>query len=222
MHDILRLIWHTGLVAKIVLIILFFLSTISWAIIFQKLAVIFRMNRQSKRFLNQYKNRTSWGDLFKSSREFTQSPRAQVFMKGFQEVYYWKKQEDHPLPDPLIRRESLVHVMESSAAEEMGRLERFLPMLSTCVSISPFLGLFGTVWGVMEAFLSIGMKGAADITTVGPGIAEALITTVVGLFVAIPALAAYNLFVARFRKLEEALDVFIADFARMVERGWSQ
>ncbi|HDQ44427.1 MAG TPA: protein TolQ [bacterium] len=220
MHDILRLMWHTGSIAKIVLAVLFLLSILSWAIIFQKTAALARLKRQSARFLDLYKSRANWNELIRTNREYPHSPHAQIFLKGLQEASYWRKDE-HAAADPAVRRASLVQVMESAAAGEMDRLDRFLSLLATTVSVSPFLGLFGTVWGVMGAFLRIGVKGSADIGTVGPGIAEALITTVVGLFVAIPALGAYNLFAARLRKLEGELDLFLSDLVRLIERGWS-
>lgn len=216
MNDILRLMWHTGSVAKVVLVILFLLSTLSWAIILEKIATFSRMRKQSKQFLKLYQDKSNWNELVKSAKDYPHSPHARLFFKGIQE-YAWQKR--HSGSDTPNAGSVLLQPMELEAGQSLTPLERFLPMLSTTVSVSPFLGLFGTVWGVMSAFLSIGLKGNADLTTVGPGIAEALITTVVGLFVAIPALAGYNLFVARLRKLEDELERFIGEFTRALERG---
>ena len=138
-------------------------------------------------------------------------------MKGFQEFYLFKKQT----AAENAQTRSVVTVsqaLDAAVQEEMGQLDRYLPFLATTVSISPFLGLFGTVWGVMEAFIRIGLQGSSDIGTVGPGIAEALITTIVGLFVAIPALAAYNLFIAELRKLENRMSLFSVEFILAIER----
>lgn len=218
MNEILRLMWQTGPVAKVVLVILFLLSMISWAIILEKIAAFSRMRKHSKRFLEKFADKGNWNELVKSAGEYTHSPHATCFLKGFQEFAWLKRHAS----DSNQQTKSLQQIVESEAAQSIIPLERLLPILSTTVSVSPFLGLFGTVWGVMSAFLSIGLEGNADISTVGPGIAEALITTVVGLFVAIPALAGYNLFVARLRKLEDELERFAIDFSRALQRGLHQ
>ena len=221
MHDILRLMLHTGPVAKGVLIILFILSVLAWAVILREMARFIQINRVSEKFLQGYRQKKSWADFYQSSRAFTRSPFANVFMKGLQEYHFIRKQtgmNDATPLSPAEVRTSVTEVTEIAIQEELGNLEQHLPILATTVSISPFLGLFGTVWGVMEAFIRIGLNGSSDIGTVGPGIAEALITTVAGLFVAIPALAAYNLFIAELKKLENKLILFARDFIGAVER----
>jgi biopolymer transport protein TolQ len=221
MHDILRLILHTGPVAKAVLFILCILSILSWAVILQKVVLFTRITRVSRKYLEVYRKRKGWSEFYQSSRSYLQSPFARVFIKGFQEYIHIKKQisgeEANPGPGS-DRPVTVTQAMESAIQEEMEKLDLYLPFLATTVSISPFLGLFGTVWGVMEAFIRIGMQGSSDIGTVGPGIAEALITTIVGLFVAIPALAAYNLLIAQLRRLENRLSLFASDFILTVER----
>ncbi|MBN1893116.1 MotA/TolQ/ExbB proton channel family protein [bacterium] len=226
MGDVIRLTLNTGIVAKIVLGILFILSIISWAITFQKIFILARAGRESKRFLRQFREKMAWSDLYRAGRNDRQSPFARVFVKGFQEFYRLIKiREENKTTGSEASPEtatlsSVVQVLRSGVAEEMSRFDRHLPLLSTAVSASPLLGLFGTVWGVMQAFLSIGIRQSADIGTVGPGIAEALITTVVGLAVAIPALAAYNLFASRFGRLEDELELFAGDLVRLWERDW--
>jgi biopolymer transport protein TolQ len=221
MHDILRLILHTGPVAKAVLFILSVLSILSWAVILQKVVLFSRIARISGKYMAVYRKKRGWSEFYQSSRSFLQSPFARVFIKGFQEYIHMKKQTSGDEAAPASgsdRPLTVSQVMESAIQEEMEKLDLYLPFLATTVSISPFLGLFGTVWGVMEAFIRIGMQGSSDIGTVGPGIAEALITTIVGLFVAIPALAAYNLLIAQLRRLENRLSLFASEFVLTVER----
>ncbi len=223
MHDIARLIWHTGPVAKAVLLILTVLSILSWAVILQKLTRLIRINRVSHRYLTLYQQKKGWGEFYQSSRSYLQSPFARVFIRGFQEFYQRRKTgAEESESGSSSTAASVSRAMEAAIQEALGELEQNLPFLATTVSISPFLGLFGTVWGVMEAFIRIGLQGSSDIGTVGPGIAEALITTVVGLFVAIPALAAHNLLVAELRKLENRLTLFSTEFILALDRKQAQ
>ena len=215
MQEIFRLIFNTGIVAKIVLVILFILSSLSWGIALWKIVMFSRASKASNLFKLSFKNRAGWNDLYKSCKMNPAAPQALPFVLGLQEVMYQKKRG---VTDLNEMRQSIVLSVEHAIGETVARLERALVLLSTIVSISPFLGLFGTVWGVMEAFISIGRQGSADISTVGPGIAEALITTVVGLFVAIPALAAYNLCVAAVRRWEDRLNGFVREFMHQLER----
>lgn len=226
MNEFVRFVLDTGTVAKIVLIILSILSVVSWAIVFEKAGYFIKMGRESKRFLFFFSERVGWDRLYNTSRSFKHSPYAHLFRKVYSELHARKRQphaeegglqEIHPNPGNPYQT-SLSQIMESTITESLSKADNRLVFLSITISVSPFLGLFGTVWGVMGAFMSIGMKGSADISTVGPGIAEALITTVVGLAVAIPALAAYNVFISRLRKLEDRLGVFSTELLRLFER----
>lgn len=226
MQDLVQLVLNTTPIAKGVLIILAILSVLSWMLIFEKIGRFIKIEKESKRFLKLFKERTSWTSLYNASRSYKASPHAFVFMKGFSEFYAWKRKIklDEEIGDHSdshssdIYPSSLPRIMESAITESLSYTDRWLIVLAITVSASPFLGLFGTVWGVMRAFLSIGIRGSADISTVGPGIAEALITTVVGLAVAIPALVAYNLIVARLRRMEDRLGAFSTDLIRLFER----
>ena len=226
MNDVLRFVLNTGPVAKTVLIILSVLSLVSWAIIFEKMGTLIRISKESKRFNRLFKQRTGWNGLYKASRSFRYSPYPQIFKKVYGEFYAWKR--NLPIEEGSFQRgeqnptgsytTSIPRIVESTMTEFISKADNHLVFLAITISVSPFLGLFGTVWGVMSAFISIGMKGSADISTVGPGIAEALITTVAGLAVAIPALAAYNIFVSRLRKLEDKMGVFSTELLRLLER----
>lgn len=222
MNELVRFVLQAGLVAKAVLLILFVLSVTSWAIIFDKFRLMRKVKKESYEFLRLFKMRMKWIDLYTQSREFRYSPFARIFRKTFNELNAYsfdysverqitlqKSQIVNSVPEPVV---------EVAISEEMAALEKRMIILATTVSVSPFLGLLGTVWGVMTAFLNMGLKGSADITAVGPGIAEALITTVVGLAVAIPALVAYNYLVDRLRRLENELHNFFANLAIMMKR----
>jgi len=224
MREILGLIVNTGWVAKSVLIILGILSIITWAIIFEKITIFNKIRRQSVRYQGILKNYSKGGDLYKASRDFPYCPSAKFFLKAYQEYHMIRQRRqmvDSEKEDGNGQRITLdvSSILRSTVSEELAGPSKSMTLLSTIVGISPFLGLFGTVWGVMEAFIHIGIQGSADISVVSPGIAEALITTVVGLAIAIPALAAYNLSVAELRKIEDQLDVFSDEFKKWLERG---
>lgn len=215
MHDVIRFIQNSGPVARGVLVILAVLSVVSWMVAFEKLFQLIRTFRADRRFLDMFGRKTGWNSLYKGSLALRHSPHAHVFRKSYSEFYALKRMSRLPSDTQGDKSEAgngkeagiLPRIMDAAVTESLGTIDRYLPVLSITVSASPFLGLFGTVWGVMSAFMSIGTSGSADISAVGPGIAEALITTVTGLAVAIPALIAYNLAVAALRKLEDRKSV---------------
>jgi biopolymer transport protein TolQ len=227
MSDMFGIIFDSGVVAKIVLLILLILSIISWGVIFEKLRLFYKLNGETRKFLLFFENKPGWSELFTFSRNFKTSPFPKIIMRIYTEFRNWSQQtsgEDNIAatvgnPSTVKKRPiAFAPLIDSTISKEMSILEKRLILLSTTVSVSPFLGLLGTVWGIMSAFLSMGTKGAADITTVGPGIAEALITTAAGLGVAIPALLAYNFFIDKLRRLSDELEVFSSDLLQLVER----
>ncbi|NIR48167.1 Tol-Pal system subunit TolQ [candidate division KSB1 bacterium] len=219
-QNVLDLIFNASIVAKAVLGILVFFSLISWTIIIDKLRVFGRVRRDSERFKRLFHRRKSPKEILQASRLFPNSPFAAVFKEA-----YWllsKKEETYPNPgniemlkeqksDSRHTSDDLVRLFDSVASSEVLKLEKYLVFLATTGSVSPFFGLFGTVWGVMSAFLAIGFTGSADLSVVAPGIAEALITTVAGLGAAIPAVVAYNYFVNRLKRLSSELEIFYAN-----------
>ena len=226
MIDILRFVLNTSPMAKTVLLVLSVLSVLSWAIIFEKIGQFFKVEKESKRFMRLFSQRSGFNSLYNASRSYNYSPFPLMFRKGYGELYAWKRrlQSDegesyNPAKNPVeLYPSTIPQIMESAATEALSGLDKHIVILAITVSVSPFLGLLGTVWGVMSSFMSIGVRGSADIATVGPGIADALITTVAGLAVAIPALVAYNLIVSRLRKLEDQLSVFSSELVRLFER----
>ncbi len=227
MREIAGIVLQAGIVAKIVLVILLLLSVLSWAIILDKSRRFRRVRMESDKFLKIFKSRPAITDLYMFSREFKYSPFSTVTRKVYHELKFWN---GHPAgEDPVAvsmnqstvkeKKSSMAPVIHGAIIEEMSGLEKNLVLLSTIVTISPFLGLLGTVWGIMSAFLNIGIQGSADITAVGPGIAEALITTIAGLAVAIPALFAHNYFADQLRKLDDRLEIFSDDLTVLLERS---
>ncbi len=227
MNEVMRFVFQSSLVAKTVLLILFVLSVLCWGIIIDKARLFRNIARENDKFTRMFKMRLKWSDRFNYSREFKYSPIARVFRKNATDIKVWLEQYfDENGPANLISDRTAMNkqqiplrtIFEVSIADEMEALEGRMVFLGTTVSVSPFLGLFGTVWGIMTSFLSMGMRGSADISAVGPGIAEALITTVAGLAVAIPALVAHNYFVNKLRQIANETESFFANLMISIER----
>jgi biopolymer transport protein TolQ len=214
MRELLQFVFSSGAVAQFILLILLIMSIISWTLVIEKARRFAKIKKESNIFLNAYRMRGSWSDLYRQSREFSNSPFARLFRHNYTafQSYFAAKSKGALLNHPVKMK------LESTISEEIAAIEKRMIFLSTTVSVSPFLGLFGTVWGIMTAFMSIGIKGSANIVAVGPGIAEALITTVAGLAVAIPALVAYNYFVDKIRQLETELENFAIELVILVEQ----
>jgi biopolymer transport protein TolQ len=187
--EILDLLSSTGPVAKFVLLTLLAFSLISWAIILTKWSLLRRARLQSGRFLRAFRKAQRLQDVAAVADQFHPSPLVGVFEGGFSE---YKRQ----LSSPSASLRSLTAVqrgMQIGASEEITRLERNVPWLAITAAVTPFIGLFGTVWGIIDAFHGLGTAGGATLRAVAPGISEALITTAAGLAAAIPAVIAYNL-----------------------------
>src|SRR6204780_4017560 len=187
--EILDLFTSTGAVAKFVLLILLAFSLISWAIILTKWSLLRRARVQSGRFLRAFRKAQRLQDIATVADQFRPSPLVGVFEGGFQE--YKRQLAAH---GATLRSLSAVQRgMQIGASEEITRLERNVPWLAITAAVTPFIGLFGTVWGIIDAFHGLGTAGGATLRAVAPGISEALITTAAGLATAIPAVIAYNL-----------------------------
>jgi biopolymer transport protein TolQ len=205
--EIIKFIYHVGWVAKVILTILCILSIIAWAIIIEKMGHFRRIKKETQKFLQHFRSKTTLADLYQFSRQLKYSSFARILRKSYSEIITLKRNDNsdkNNLKTSPIK-DHLRHLLDGLISEEIQLSEKGLVFLATTVSVSPFLGLFGTVWGVMEAFVGIGKSGSADISTIGPGIAEALITTIGGLAVAIPVLMAHNLLVHRLRRLDSEL-----------------
>jgi biopolymer transport protein TolQ len=209
-EEIVNLISQSGPVAKAVLLILLAFSVMSWAIILSKWSSLKRSRAQSGRFLRAFRKSKRLQDVATVSEQFRPSPLVAVFEGGFEEI---RRQGGVPRNIQSIQR-----AMQIAASEELTRLESRLPWLATTGATAPFIGLFGTVWGIIDAFHGLGTAGAATLRAVAPGISEALIATAAGLFAAIPAVIFYNLFTQNMREFGARMDDFSLEFLNAVER----
>ena len=208
----------SGPMGQLIVAFLFCLSVYSWAVIFSKLSRIKTSERNSRRFL-RYFNES--GDdpieLFKRGDYPAKGPLCRIFETACRE--YLSSPEVSMNPSPSVDTEGVKGALARAVTEEELRLEKSMTVLATASSMSPFIGLFGTVWGIMRVFSSMGTTGSATIGAVAPGISAALITTVAGLAVAIPALAFYNLLGSRIRGLRVVMDNFTKELLYKMERS---
>src|SRR2546421_747061 len=212
--EIIALVGETGPVANIVLQILLIFSVISWAIILSKWSVLRRARVQSGRFLRAFRKAERLQDVAAVAEQFRPSPLVGVFEGAFQE---YRRQGG--LSNGLIRSPlAIQRAMQIAASEELTRFERNLPWLAITGAVTPFVGLFGTVWGIIDAFHGLGTAGAATLRAVAPGISEALVTTAAGLAAAIPAVIAYNLIGGSIREFAARGDDFSLEMLNAVER----
>src|SRR5512137_1386890 len=206
--EIVRLVMQTGAVAQVVLLILLIFSILSWSIILSKWFSLRRARTQSARFLRAFRKAHRLLDIASVSEQFKPSPLVAVFDGAYDE--FRRQGEQNPV---AVQRAAQI-----ASSEELTRLERRLPWLATTGAVAPFIGLFGTVWGIIDAFNGLGDAGAATLRAVAPGISEALITTAAGLFAAIPAVIAYNQFTHRMREFGARMDDFAMEMLNFIER----
>ena len=207
----LTLLEQTTGVARVILGILLFLSVLSWAIIFQKWIQLGGIDRKTSRFLDLFRAGNGLPNPRNLRGNAKGTPLVAVYDAGYAEL---SAQLDgaNPSGAKLKNPDGVGVEMQIAAGEEVRRLEKGMSSLATIASVSPFIGLFGTVWGVMDSFAGLGDAGAASLRAVAPGISEALITTAAGLFAAIPALIAYNFFLRDIRNVSSRMDSFATEF----------
>jgi biopolymer transport protein TolQ len=212
MSGLMKLMSDIGPIAMGVLIILLIASLYSWTVILSKWASFRRATTASRRFIRTFRKAGRLQEIAAITGDYKDSPLAQVF----EDVYETYKRQTGGAGPPrnLV---PLERSAQTAASEAITSLERRMTWLATIASVSPFVGLFGTVMGIVDAFLGLGSAGAATLRAVAPGIAEALITTAAGLFVAVPAVVAYNQFSARIRVFAAALDDFSRELLNTME-----
>jgi biopolymer transport protein TolQ len=216
---VLDLVLNAGPVGKAVLLILVLFSVVSWALIVEKGWHFRRVRRQTLAFMKIYREGRRSAAVAGAAKKYRDSPLAQVYGAAYQEVTGFE--------DPLGEAEEIAgeaveaadRSMRRIAMLEIARLERYLPFLATTASAAPFIGLFGTVWGIMTSFHAIGQQGSANLAVVAPGISEALIATAFGLGAAIPAVIAYNYFVNRVKHWASEMDSFMLDLLNTISRA---
>jgi biopolymer transport protein TolQ len=202
-----------------VMVLLLLASVASWAVILLKFRELGAADRETRSFIDAYQGGTLEA-VYAEARNYSASPLASVFRAGFREIAQLEKQSGSRRVSPE-QAESVVKRLGWVRTEEALRLERGLSFLATIGSSAPFVGLFGTVVGIMNSFHQIGQSGAASFSVVAPGIAEALFATAVGLFAAIPAVIAYNYCSARHTRLMDRLDTFVIDYSDVLRRSVS-
>src|SRR6201981_4108276 len=215
--EVVDMISNSGLIAKLVLLALLVLSLISWAIILTKWSLLRRARTQRGRFVRAFRKAQRLQDIASVADQFKPSPLVGVF-EGAYEDYRRQAASSGGLRNLV----SIQRGMQIGASEEITRLERNVPWLAITAAVTPFVGLFGTVWGIIDAFHGLGTAGAATLRAVAPGISEALITTAAGLAAAIPAVIAYNLIGSSIREFAARGDDFSLEMLNSVERSAAQ
>src|SRR5215472_3632159 len=214
--EIIELVSESGPVAKVVLLTLLIFSLLSWALILSKWSLLKRARIQSGRFVRAFRKAQRLQDVAIVAHQFRPSPLVGVFEGGFEE---YRRQIG--MTGSVGNPQAVQRAMQIMSSEEISRLERNLPWLATTGAVTPFVGLFGTVWGIIDAFHGLGTAGAATLRAVAPGISEALITTAAGLFAAIPAVIAFNMFTQHIREFGARMDDFGLELINEVERAQS-
>lgn len=217
------IIASAGIVVKLVLLLLVSFSVLSWAIILFKFVQVQRANSESERFMDFFWKSKRFDAIASQVDRFSHSPLTVLFNEGYNElkkvVENDGKSEVSSLSTDLGGVENVSRALRRATNSEITRLEKYLTFLATTGSTSPFIGLFGTVWGIMTAFEEIGKTGSASLAVVAPGIAEALVATAIGLVAAIPAVMAYNHFQHKIRVLINEMDSFSTEFLNIVQRN---
>ncbi|MGH7787000.1 MAG: protein TolQ [Candidatus Binatia bacterium] len=220
--DLFAMATGSGPVVQGVLYLLVFFSVASWGVILYKARQIHTARRASDRFIESFWETKNLTTIHAASQEMGQSPVAQVFRAGYQELVRLtrakRQAEDAQLSTDLGGIANVERAMRRAASQELTELERALTFLATTASATPFIGLFGTVWGIMHAFLGMTAAQTSTVQAVAPGIAEALIATATGLFAAIPAVVGYNHFSRQIRVLSAEMDNFGFEFLNIAER----
>ncbi len=220
--DIITLISHAGAVPKAVLGLLALMSVISWYVIGAKWMYLARAYRRSLRFVEKFWD-SSLDEMWKEAENAPPSPVSEVFRAGYLELVKLRKkraqlQAEAKADEGLGDIESLERALSRARTMAITEMENKVPFLATTASAAPFIGLFGTVWGIMNSFRNIGAKGAANLATVAPGIAEALVATAIGLVAAIPAVMGYNYLSRRIRVISAEMETFTNDFLNIIRR----
>lgn len=217
----------TGIIVKLVLLVLIYFSVVSWAIIFYKFIQVRKANQESERFLAFFWQTKRFDAVSAQVDRFANSPLSILFTEGYNELKkLGQKVEETNDPNVITADlggvDNIARALRRATTSEITRLEKYLAFLATTGSTAPFIGLFGTVWGIMTSFKGIGETGSASLAVVAPGIAEALVATAIGLVAAIPAVIGYNHFQTRIKVLIAEMDNFATEFLNIVQRSFAK
>ena len=219
------LLSHISGFAWIILLLLLLFSLLSWSIIFRKWLTFKQVGQKSQAFVDMFRKSARLSEVASACALYHGTPLSGIFTAGYQELNttiqsLTPKNPDHPvLTDRHLM--GIQRALQRASTAELSLIERSMSWLATTGSVTPFIGLLGTVVGIINAFTSLGFEKTASIQAVAPGIAEALFTTAAGLFAAIPAVIAYNHFIARIKNIAAEMDDFSAEFLNLVERSFS-
>lgn len=230
--EILNMVMNAGLMVKFVLLLLLFFSVTSWTIMIIKYRYIKRAYNESAKFTDFFWKSKNLSNAFAKAKQLHGSPIARIFRVGYVELKKLSQSgvpitsdssrssgsENASLVSGFTGIDNIKRALRRAINAETTRMTRMIPFLATTGNTTPFIGLFGTVWGIMNSFHGIGLKGSASLAVVAPGISEALIATAAGLAVAIPAVIAFNHFMHKIRIIESELQNFSADFLNIIER----
>jgi biopolymer transport protein TolQ len=229
--DVIDILRGTGPVNQVVLAILVILSVLSWAIILQKVLAYRTLERQTATFLDVFRRSSKFSEVQSVCPTLPASPLVGVFQAGYAELNAQFRATGNAAsasnpgaaaPRPILKSLAAVdRALLRASAVEVNKLEKRIPFLATIASSAPFIGLFGTVWGILITFQRIGLTGSTNLATVGPGIADALIATAAGLFAAIPAVMAYNHFTTKVKGYASDMDDFSMEFLNIAERNFT-
>ena len=230
--DILNMVMNAGLMVQFVLLLLLFFSVTSWAIMILKYRYIKKAFSESAEFIDFFWKSRNLSNAFSQAKLLRGSPVARIFRVGYVELKklsrsggkktseseHSSETESASLSSRFIGIDNVKRALRRAINAETTRMTRMVPFLATTGNTTPFIGLFGTVWGIMNSFHGIGLRGSASLAVVAPGISEALIATAAGLAAAIPAVIAFNHFMQKIRIIESELQNFAADFLNIIER----
>ncbi|MES2412321.1 MAG: protein TolQ [Pseudomonadota bacterium] len=216
--SIVSLILHASWVVQLVVVLLVGVSIASWAAIFRKIVALKRVQKLNEDFDREFWSGTSLNDLFAGAAQNAKhsGPMERIFAGGMRE---YQKLRERRITDPATLMDGARRAMRAGYQRELDAIEANLSFLATVGSVSPYVGLFGTVWGIMHAFTGLAALEQVTLATVAPGIAEALVATAIGLFAAIPAVVAYNRFAHDIDRIANKLETFIEEFSNILQRN---
>ena len=227
--NLINMISNAGLMVQFVLLLLLFFSITSWAIILIKYRYIKRAYQESAAFTELFWKSKDLSNAYRQAKELEGSPIARIFRIGYVELKKISQsgisedkdagqERSSGLGSRFAGMDNIKRALRRAINTETTRMTQMVPFLATTGNTTPFIGLFGTVWGIMNSFHGIGLRGSASLAVVAPGISEALVATAAGLAVAIPAVIAFNYFMQKIKILESELNSFSADFLNIIER----
>lgn len=210
-------LFSANLIVQITFVILCIMSIVSWSIIFYKWSEFKKINKANEKLINIFKEVNSFESIYKVAQNYSESPLSHIFSNGYSELRSVMKSDTK---NPSLYLDNIERALIKSSQNQTANLENGLNFLATTGNSCPFIGLFGTVFGIMDAFSKIAKTGSASLNVVAPGISEALIATGLGLFAAIPASIFYNTFISRIGKLELEFENFSTDFINITKRNF--